>query len=53
MKQTRNAGKKYFYRIGQSARSRGLSKAQAIAFHMIETAAPYAQIAFDAGYRGL
>jgi len=53
MKQRKNAGSKYFYSIGQSARARGLSKASAEAYHMIETAAPYARIAFDAGYRGL
>ena len=47
------SGKKYFYAIGQSARARGLSKIQAEAYHGIEAAAPYARIAFDAGYRGL
>jgi hypothetical protein len=47
------SGKKYFYAIGQSARARGLSKIQAESYHMIDTAAPYARIAFDAGYRGL
>jgi hypothetical protein len=46
-------GKKYFYAIGQSARARGLSKSQAELFHAIASAAPYARIAFDAGYRGL
>jgi hypothetical protein len=53
MKRTTKSGSKYFYSIGQSARARGLSKAQAEAYHVIESAAPYARIAFDAGYRGL
>ena len=53
MKRTANSGSKYFYAIGQSARARGLSKVQAETYHMIEQAAPYARIAFDAGYRGL
>lgn len=47
------SGKKYFYAIGQSARARRLSKAFAESFHNIDTALPYARIAFDAGYRGL
>jgi hypothetical protein len=47
------SGKKYFYAIGQSARARGLSKAQAEAFYGIDSASPYARIAFDKGYRGL
>jgi hypothetical protein len=46
-------GKKYFYAIGQSARARGLSKSQAETLYSIESASPYARIAFDAGYRGL
>ena len=53
MKQTRNSGSKYFYAIGQSARARGVSKAAAEAYYMLDAAAPYARIAFDAGYRGL
>jgi len=53
MKQTRNSGKKYFYAIGQSARARGVSKSYAEAYYMLDSAAPYARIAFDAGYRGL
>jgi hypothetical protein len=53
MKRTTNSGSKYFYAIGQSARARGLSKAAAESYYMIETALPYARIAFDAGYRGL
>jgi len=46
-------GKKYFYAKGQSARSRGFSKSEAEVLYAIEHAAPYARIAFDAGYRGL
>ena len=47
------SGKKYFYALGQSVRARGLTKDQGMAFHCIEAGAPYARIAFDAGYRGL
>lgn len=47
------SGKKYFYSIGQSARARGLSKSQAETFYSIDSAFPYARIAFDKGYRGL
>lgn len=46
-------GKKYFYAIGQSARSKGLTKLQAELLYSIEDAHHYARIAFDAGYRGL
>jgi hypothetical protein len=46
-------GKKYFYALGQSARAKGLSKDQGLALYSIESAQPYARIAFDAGYRGL
>lgn len=47
------SGKKYFYALGQSARARGLTKDQGIALYSIESALPFALIAFDAGYRGL
>jgi len=47
------SGKKYFYALGQSARSKGLTKDQRIEFYCIEAGAPYARIAFDAGFRGL
>ena len=46
-------GKRYFYACGQSARARGFSKSEAEVLYAIEHAAPYARIAFDAGYRGL
>ena len=47
------SGKKYFYALGQSARAKGLTKIQGeVVFHL-ETALPYARIAYDAGYRGL
>lgn len=47
------SGKNYFYSLGQSVRARGLSKTQGEALYGIESALPYARIAFDAGYRGL
>ena len=47
------SGKKYFYALGQSARARGFSKDQGMILYCIESAQPYARIAFDAGYRGL
>ena len=47
------SGKKYFYAIGQSARSRGLTKIQGEEFYALDFALPYARIAYDAGYRGL
>lgn len=46
-------GKKYFYALGQSCRARGLTKAQGELLYSIESALPYARIAYDAGYRGL
>lgn len=46
-------GKKYFYALGQSARAKGMSKDQGMAFYSIDSALDYARIAFDAGYRGL
>lgn len=53
MKRQKLSGKKYFYSRGQSARARQMSKIQAEALYRIDTAADYARIAFDAGYRGL
>jgi hypothetical protein len=47
------SGKKYFYALGQSVRSRGLTKDQGMTLYSINKALPYATIAFDAGYRGL
>ena len=47
------SGKKYFYALGQRARSKGLTKDQGMAMYAIEQAHSYARIAFDAGYRGL
>ena len=47
------SGKKYFYALGQSARAKGLTKDQGMTLYCIEAGAPYARIAFDAGYRGL
>ena len=47
------SGKKYFYALGQSARARGLGKLTAENFYCIESAADYARIAFDKGFRGL
>lgn len=47
------SGKKYFYALGQRARSKGLTKDQGMAMYAIEQSHSYARIAFDAGYRGL
>ncbi len=47
------SGKKYFYALGQSARARGFSKAQAEELYFIAMASDYARIAFDRGYRGM
>jgi hypothetical protein len=52
-KGSKMSGKKYFYALGQSVRSRGLTKDQGMALYQIEAGEPYARIAFDAGYRGL
>jgi hypothetical protein len=53
MKRTSMSGKKYFYSLGQSARARGLTKDQGLEFYKLDSAPPYARIAFDTGYRGL
>ena len=53
MKHTALSGKKYFYAIGQRVRAKGWSKDQGMEFYCIEAGAPYARIAFDAGFRGL
>ena len=45
-------GKKYFYALGQSARSRGWTKEQGMTVLAIPTDG-YAHIYFDLGYRGL
>ena len=47
------SGKKYFYALGQSVRAKGLSKDQGIQLFRIESALPYALIAYDKGFRGL
>jgi len=47
------SGKKYFYALGQSSRAKGLTKVNAMEFHRIDCALPYAAIYFDKGYRGL
>lgn len=47
------SGKKYFYALGQRCRVQGLTKTQGELLYSIESALPYAKIAFDAGYRGL
>jgi hypothetical protein len=53
MKQTKNAGRKYFYALGQRARSRGITKEAGETYNRLDAAAPYARIYFDKGYRGL
>ena len=47
------SGKKYFYAIGQRVRAKGWSKDQGMEFYKIDSAQPYARIAYDAGFRGL
>ena len=47
------SGKKYFYAIGQSVRAKGLSKDAGIQLYRLDSALPYAMIAYDAGFRGL
>jgi hypothetical protein len=47
------SGKKYFYALGQRARSWGWTKDAGMEHFKIEAGAYYARIAFDAGYRGL
>jgi hypothetical protein len=44
---------KYFYALGQSARSRGWTKHQASVYFGIDSAPDFARITFDKGYRGL
>ena len=45
-------GKKYFYALGQWARSKGLTKDQGMSVLGL-TEGTYASIAYDKGYRGL
>ena len=45
-------GKKYFYALGQSARSRGWTKEQGFSLFAIPSEG-YPAIYFDLGYRGL
>ena len=47
-----NGGKKYFYALGQSCRSRGWTKDQGMNVFCIPTDG-YAHIYFDLGFRGL
>lgn len=47
------SSKQWFYAKGQSARAMGWPKSHAEAWYSIDTAADYARIAFDAGFRGL
>ena len=49
----KKSAKVYFYGLGQSCRARGLTKEQGLTRYAIESALPFAKIAFDAGYRGL
>ena len=46
------SGKKYFYAIGQRARSMGWTKVFAEEYYAVDTV-NYARIYFDKGYRGL
>lgn len=45
--------KKYFYSLGQFARSKGMTAHQGSLFFKIESAPDFARIMFDKGYRGL
>ena len=47
------SGKKYFYALGQRTRARGWTKTEGESFYRLDSAEPYALIAFDAGFRGL
>lgn len=47
------SGKKYFYALGQRARSYGWSKGQGEKVFGLDSAQDYARIAYDAGFRGL
>ena len=47
------SGKMYFYSLGMRTRSKGWSKDVGMEFYKVDSAAPYARIAFDAGFRGL
>lgn len=53
MKRKTMSGKKYFYSLGQRVRARGFTKDQGMEFYKIDSAPPFARIAFDAGFRGL
>ena len=53
MKNPSLAGKKYFYALGQSVRSRGLNRSEAEEFFKLNSGLPHCRIAFDKGYRGL
>lgn len=53
MKRANYSGAKYFYAIGQRVRAKGLSKDQGIQLFRLESALPYALIAYDKGFRGL
>ncbi len=47
------SSKKWFYAMGQRSRALGWSKSRAEAWYGIDSAADFARIAFDAGFRGL
>ena len=47
------SGKMYFYSLGMRCRSKGIGKEAGMEFYKVDSAAPYARIAFDAGFRGL
>jgi len=53
MKRAKYSGAKYFYAIGQRVRAKGLSKEQGIQLFRLDSALPYALIAYDKGFRGL
>ena len=47
------SGKKYFYSLGQRTRAIGWTKDLGMSYYKVDSALPYARIAFDAGFRGL
>jgi hypothetical protein len=47
------SGRKYFYSLGQRARSKGWTKEQGIKYYALESSLPHALIYYDKGYRGL
>lgn len=47
------SGKKYFYALGQRAKSYGWSKLQGIEYYQLDKCSNYCNIYYDKGYRGL